>query len=485
LGLLFVLVIWGAAPPERRAEARPASRRETRRKGTSTRKKSAQKAKRRKKKNKKKSFRPPAGFRRVVSLRAIHGKTVRSLRFRGLSRTRRLRLLHHMDTEVGEKIDWGVLAEDLRRLRNLELFTTLVLYVRPRGDDAVDLLLHLEDKWSLLPYFNFVRGGGSYQIVCGVYDVNVLGAMFMLDANFIVFDGQPAGILYGRVPRVAGLPLELGADGGISRAIRTTYWMRTLPWQTFSLDSRWINLLAETEPVPWLRLMLWQKFLWRKVSFAKETAYAVHLPPGGRRAETGVMLSLGKVTYQNYLMHGLKLTLWGTGSFEALGSDTHFLRISWDARGYYRFGPRGGNLAGRLHGGYMTGGTLFDEFALGSFSGLRGFQYAQFVGRAFVAGSLEYRTGLLPLRFPIVSKIHRVFRGKTLRLQGVVFTEMGSIVGSRHFSTPESGQMLLSVGAGFRGIFVPFYKAVLRVDACYTLEPFRAFDLMIATQQAF
>jgi hypothetical protein len=410
--------------------------------------------------------------------------TVRSIRFAGLKRTYRSRLLDYMDTESGKPFDRHVFTEDLRRIGNLELFRDIGVYYR-KLDGRIDLLIHLIDKWSLLPYFNFVRGGGSYQIVFGVYDVNVLGAMFMLDANFVVFDDLPAGMLYGRIPRVAGLPLELGADGGVSRAIRTTYASLTRPWQTYLVDSRWFNLTAQSEPVPWLRVMIWQKFLWRKVEFAKLTPARVTLPPGGRRIETGAMVSLGKVTYRNYMMHGLKLSVWGAGASTSLGSDITYLRVSWDARGYYRFGPVGGNLAGRLHGGYMTNGTLFDQFALGSFSGLRGFQYAQFVGTAFVAGSLEYRTGLLPLHFPIVAKLHDVFEGKTLRMQGVVFTEMGSVSGSPNHGTIESGDLLWSVGAGFRGIFVPFYKAVLRVDACYTLRPFRAFDLMISTQQAF
>lgn len=429
-------------------------------------------------------FTPPRGYRILHSSAALHGLMVRSIRFEGLSRTRSFRLHHFMDTSPGRPFDHEIFEEDMRRIRNEELFRDMRVYAK-YGENSVSLIIYMRDKWSLLPYFNFVRGGGSYQLVFGAYDVNILGAMFMMDANFIVFDGRPSGILYLSVPRLWGLPLQAGIDGGLSRSIRTVYGPRTSPQYIYAMQSQWFDVSIASEPVPWVEIKLWQKFSWNTIEFAKLSPLDDVLPTGGRRAVTGLMVSLGKVSYDNYLMHGLKLTAWASGAFKALGSNEDFLRLTWDMRGYWRFGPRGGNLAARLHGGYLHRGNFLDEYSLGSFSGLRGFRYAQFVGKSYVAGSFEYRTALLPVEFPIVSKLHEVFRGKTLRMQGVAFTEMGSMAGSLEHATTESGRMLWSIGAGFRGIFIPFYKAVLRVDLCYTLEPFRSFDLMIATQQAF
>ena len=429
-------------------------------------------------------YSPPPGYRKLRSFSSLHGLLVRSIRFEGLSRTRSSRLHHFMDTSAGRVFDAEIFDEDMRRIRNEELFRDMRVYAK-HCEKNVSLIIYMRDKWSLLPYFNFVRGGGSYQLVFGAYDVNILGAMFMMDANFIVFDGRPSGILYLSVPRLWGLPLQVGIDGGLSRSIRTVYGPRTSPQYIYAMQSQWFDVSIASEPVPWVEIKLWQKFSWNSVEFAKLSPLDDVLPAGGRRAVTGLMVSLGKVSYDDYLMHGLKLTAWASGAFKALGSTEDFLRLTWDMRGYWRFGPRGGNLAARLHGGYVHGGNFLDEYVLGSFSGLRGFRYAQFIGKSYVAGSFEYRTGLLPVEFPIVSKLHRVFRGKTLRMQGVAFTEMGSMAGSLEHATTESGGMLWSIGAGFRGIFIPFYKAVLRVDLCYTLEPFRSFDLMIATQQAF
>jgi len=471
---IFFLVINGLLVGEIRAESDESGAREMNSDNPSETAKTSKKSK----------FSPPAGYVLMGPSRKYHGMMVRDIRFAGLKRTRSFRLLNHMDISPGKPFDHDLFDEDMRRLRNKELFYDVRVYVKVE-ETGLSMLFHMRDKWSMLPYFNFIRGGGSYQVVFGAYDINLFGSMFMMDANFMVFDDQPSGVLYLTVPRLFGLPLDIGADGGLSRTIRTVYGPQTSSWYIYAMESQWINLSVESEPVPWLRLKLWQKFSWNKIRLTKRSPDDEVLPGAGRRAVTGVMLSLGKVTYHNYLMHGLKLTCWASGAFKAMGSAESFLRFTWDMRAYWRLGKKSGNIAARLHGGYIYGGTFLDEHVLGSFSGLRGFKYAQYVGKASVAGSLEYRTGLLPLEFPIVAKFHRIFRGKTLRMQGVAFTEMGSITGSQDHSTRESGELLWSIGTGFRGIFVPFYKAVLRVDVCYTLRPFRSVDLMIATQQAF
>ena len=412
------------------------------------------------------------------------GLTVRHITFVGLKRTKPKLLKNYMETKSAKPFDSSVFHEDMRRIRNLELFDRIAVAIRRIGN-KIDITIHLRDKWSLLPYANFVRGGGSYELVAGVYDVNVAGCLFTLDAMFVLFDGKPSGILYFKMDRLGGLPIALYADGGYSRSLRTTYAERTTPSQTLVIDSGWGNLMIRWEPFAWARVGLWQKALWRNYEFARASNNRFYLPHDGLLSESGLVLSLGKTSYRNYMMQGLIVNVWLSTSTRLLGAQVTYQKVSWDARGYWILGPRAGNLAAWLEGGFMQGGTLADQFALGSFSGLRGFKYAQFVGRSFVAGTIEYRTGLVPTAFPVVAKLLHVFRGKTLRWQGALFANLGTVAGSPHFATNESGRLLSAIGAGLRVIFVPFFKAVLRIDVAYTLSPFRTFDLMIATQQAF
>jgi len=412
------------------------------------------------------------------------GITVRHITFVGLKRTQPKLLKNYLDTNPGQPFDATIFQEDMRRIRNLELFEKIAVSIRRIGN-GIDITIHLRDKWSLLPYANFVRGGGSYELVAGIYDVNLAGRLFMLDAMFVLFDGKPSGMLYFKMDRLGGLPIALYADGGYSRSLRTTYVERTNPSQTLVIDSGWVNLMIRWEPFVWARVGLWQKALWRNYEFARASNNRFYLPNDGRVSESGIVLSLGKTSYRNYMMQGLILNVWLSASTRLLGAQVTYQKVSWDARGYWILGPRAGNLAAWVEGGFMQGGTLADQFTLGSFSGLRGFKYAQFIGRSFVAGTIEYRSGLIATAFPIVAKIFHFMRGKTLRWQGVLFANLGTIAGSPHFATSESGRLLSAIGAGLRVVFVPFFKAVLRIDGAYTLTPFRTFDLMIATQQAF
>ncbi len=413
------------------------------------------------------------------------GLVVRNLDFVGMSRTSPARLVDHFDTKPGQKFDSVRFKEDMRKLRNLELFQAIrvEILVRPKG---LFITIHLKDKWSLLPYFNFIRGGGSYEIVTGIYDVNVLGRLFLLDAMFILFDGKPAGLLYFTFPRLAGLPITLAAQGGVSRAIRTTYGSMGAVRRIYAVTSQWGELQTRWEPVVWARVGLAYRFQHRTFSFTTLSPNQDVLPPEGRISKASVLFSLGKVSYEHYFMNGLLLNVWFSTSQPWLGATHKFYKISWDARGYWNMGRNIGNLAGWLQGGIIRGQTTFlDEFQLGSFSGMRGFRYAQFLGRAYVAAVAEYRSPLWATEFPIMAKVHKIFGGKSLLVQAVAFGSMGAVAHSRNQATSESGKLLSSVGGGARFIVVPFYRAVLRIDGAITMNPYRTWDIMVATQQAF
>ena len=413
------------------------------------------------------------------------GLMVRSLRFKGMKRTSAARLSQVFDTKEGARFDCETFVEDMRRLRNLELFQNIRVRFSP-GRDGLAITVHVEDKWSLLPYFNFIRGGGSYEIVAGLFDVNVLGRLFTLDAMFILFDGKPAGTVYFTLPRLAGLPVTLAANGGLSRAIRTTYGQRRAIRRIYGITSEWGEFLVRWEPVVWARIGMAYRFQHRTFEFMKGSPNKDVLPSNGRLSRASVLLSLGKVSYRHYFMQGLMLNVWLSTSRPWLGSTESFWKVAWDARGYWNMGRNVGNLAGWLQGGILSGrSTFLDEFQLGSFTGLRGFRYAQFLGKNYVAAVGEYRSPLWATEFPIMGRIHWVFRGKSLLVQGVAFGALGAVSGSENQATEESGRLLSSVGAGARFILLPFYRAILRIDAAVTLSPYVTWDIMVATQQAF
>ncbi len=413
------------------------------------------------------------------------GRKVNRVQFLGLGRLSARRLRDFLDTRPGRLFDHRVFLEDLRRLRNLELFDIQAIRIVP-DDRGIAIQIRIRRKWSLLPYFNYFQGGGSWKIVSGLYDANALGLSFLLDARFLLFDGRPGGILFFKYPRLAGLPLDLDADGGYALAVRTTYQAGGKPWRQYRVEVAWAQLALVWEPAVWTRLGVTYLFRWRRYDFTPVSPSRDFLPETGRTSNLGLLLSLGKLAYRDYFMEGLKLDVSLSMARPWMGSDLSSEQISWDFRAYWLPSRGIGNLALWLRGGYETGPTtVVEEFALGGLLGLRGFRHGQFLGRAYVAGTFEYRSGFVRTGFPIMAGIHRIFRGRCLLFQGALFADLGAVAGSNRQATPDSGRLLASVGAGFRAVFVRFYRAVLRVDLALGFSPYLAYDLVIATQQTF
>jgi outer membrane protein assembly factor BamA len=420
------------------------------------------------------------------------GRRVTAIRFEGLKRTRHSRLRQLLNTKVGNRFDVEVWRHDLRRVRNLEL------YRNPRArfardGEGVAITVALEDKWSLLPFFNAFFNLSSVNVITGIYDVNLAGSLCYLDLDLLIFSYlpikketvRPGGIVTFSWPRLAGLPLAWYVDLRAQTTVNTVWGERARPAAYFQLDYYGGFHYLEWEPKQWLRLALRHTLGWMRFRQAEGMPVsALPTPETGWTHELAMELSLGYLKYRNYMMHGIRLDLSLDTAPRELGTSQPYSRLWGTARAYYRFGPRGGNLAARVGAGYAKGGGFGNLFHIGSFTGLRGFVTNQFNVRSYVYGNLEYRSGLLPLEFPIAA-IVPYFKGKVLRLQGTAFVDVGGVAGGGPWRTRESGEPLVSVGAGLRAMVVNLYRAVLRIDFAYTLAPYRSYDLIVATQQFF
>lgn len=132
---------------------------------------------------------------------------------------------------------------------------------------------------------------------------------------------------------------------------------------------------------------------------------------------------------------GRRLSFAAQWGGHGLGGDFDFYKFTTEGRFYKGLG-NGHILALRLMAGYIDGdvsyGNLFD---LGGSNTLRGYEDDQFKGKKMYAATLEYR-------FPIAKKV-----------QGVVFTDMGSTWGLDRGSIPwyaDDNSLNFSAGVGLR-----------------------------------
>jgi outer membrane protein assembly factor BamA len=420
---------------------------------------------------------------------------VKAITAQGLARTRTWRLRHHLDTKVGDRFDAERFAHDVRRVRNLELFQGIRVRAEAR-DGGVALRFQAKDKWSLLPFFNAFFNLGSVSVVAGVYDANTLGTLSYVDLKLLLFSYlpltkdsiKPGGNLTVGIPRLFGRALSYWIDARAQTSVLTIVGDRG-SWAGSWQRERYGGYHSLSwEAWPWLRVGVSQTLLYSRYRSVKGQQDGdeptVPRPRDGLTHAWGLSVTLGHLTYRRYLMHGIRLSLGVSGSARWLGSDSSYASVTGDFKAFYNLGPRAGNLGLWLHGGYREGGRYADLFKLGSWTGLRGFFTRHFAARTYLLGTLEYRTGVARIGFPVASIIP-YFRGRVLGVQAALFADGGRIAGAGPYRTRESGEALLAVGAGVRLVVLNLYKAMMRLDFAYVVSPYRSFDLIIATQQYF
>ncbi len=425
--------------------------------------------------------------------RAWDGRVVKAITAKGLKRTRVWRLRHVLETKIGARFDADRFANDVRRVRNLELFSKLrVKVVEVKG--GVAIRFRMKDKWSLLPYFNMFFNLGSVSVITGVYDANTLGTLSYVDLKLLLFSWlpltkdsiKPGGALTVSIPYLFGQQLTWWFDIRATTSIMSIVGDRGA-WAGSWLTDRYGGYHSLSwSPFPWLSTAFTHSLFWdrfRDLDNLSDTP-TVPRPQGGFTHSFRWSFTLGHLSYRRYLMHGMRLWFGVGGASRAAGSRSSYVSAQGDFKAFYNLGERAGNIGLWMQGGYMKGGRYSDLFRLGSWTGLRGFYTGQFAARAYLLTTVEYRTGLARLGFPIVSVIP-YFRGRTLGIQAAVFADGGMLAGAGPYRTRESGKPLVTVGAGLRIMALPLYKAVLRLDFAYVASPYRSYDFIIATQQYF
>jgi outer membrane protein assembly complex protein YaeT len=92
-------------------------------------------------------------------------RRVRTIRFEGLDRTRPSILLPHMQLMEGDLFDGDKLADSVKRLYALGIFSRIRVKEVPEGDAEVDLLFRMGERES--KDLAFMGGWGSYELLRG------------------------------------------------------------------------------------------------------------------------------------------------------------------------------------------------------------------------------------------------------------------------------------------------------------------------------
>ncbi|MGD9346879.1 MAG: POTRA domain-containing protein, partial [Candidatus Aminicenantes bacterium] len=138
--------------------------------------------------------------------------TVRTITFEGLKRTRMSAVQHIVNVKKGDP--WTDETRNLveRRLNNYGTFRNISLKETVDGD-FVDLLFHLEDRWTLFPVPIVTTGSGS-SYGLGLFERNFFGTQKTAGMIFLLKEKKPRFFALYNDPHFLSWDWELTTIGG-------------------------------------------------------------------------------------------------------------------------------------------------------------------------------------------------------------------------------------------------------------------------------
>ncbi|MBI2891662.1 MAG: BamA/TamA family outer membrane protein [Nitrospirae bacterium] len=405
----------------------------------------------------------------VLSQVSYEGQPVGRIRVEGNRKSSSAVILREMETAPGQPFSAHRLEQDLRRLRNWQIFGEVEGAIEPDLEGGVAVTVRVKDKWSIMPVLRPSVGGGDYEIRVGARDGNFLGLHQDLGLWGGVRTGEPIAGYWFIEPRLLGTKFELNTEGAREFIVEPIYGGQEKTF-IFDSDRTWNDVTLLYRFSDTLRVGPAYRVSRDRNGFNNETPFEdpAQLPDGGHTARLGAQLQLGRANFRDHVFSGgLAVLRWDYAS-PAWGSDFTFPWFEGKGTGYLPLGRRG-TVAVRLSGGLQQFSAKQNDFTLGGFDNFRGFNSRQFRGS----------------RYLLLNSEVRVLTWKTWRLIWLENTALLDVGGAWYAGAAEEAlrDPPISAGVGMRLIPPWAYKGIVRFDLAWPLNRPQGPGIMFGVEQ--
>jgi len=414
----------------------------------------------------------------TAALNANSGVIISEIRIEGLRWTKEKAVRWLLTQHEGDVFDAELWIKGIHNLYDTTVVYNVTTNITRLDSGKLIIVLHLSDRWSLLPYGIFQAGGGSNNLGGGVFDANLLGYFTQVSASYNTFDNVATydfnlyqeffldtNLILGFDISQTGTPVDLQSNHGDSLGDFT--WSRT-QYQLL-LGER-----LETHWQPKIRLFSYFEYF-RDQMLENDHAPEAHVysHPQWRIRPTVIF---GRSELTNFLEQGQEITFAPTSANFFDGRRAYSTAVATYKKVFLDGNT---NYAIFLNSGAMTTAPVPYLFRLGGYDTVRGFSTNRAMGRYYINDSIEYRPYLARFKIPLA--------GETV-LQGNLFTDGAVMWNSTNLAQTrlvDSEISLLSVGAGVRFNFLRFAGAVVRIDFAKTVTPEEGWGSAIGVGQFF
>lgn len=378
---------------------------------------------------------------------------VGDIQFANLKRTKPSYLNVFLETKVADPLDSSILAEDLRRLINLEFIQHAEYAVKIKDNHTAEVTFIVQEFFTLLPILSFGSIEENHWFQIGLSEVNLWGKGHKF-TGFYQFYDRHSYVLDYLLPRING------SDWGFN--LNFTKWSTIEPlyfdegavdynYDNFSYGVNAIYHFNYTDNLLFGGSYFTETYDKRgSVEIAGAPALAKL-----RKSLFKIILTMDRMNHHFYFQNGWFFRL-NTEAVYDLDQDHDFYiafsDIIWKN---WVYGKNGiiANHAHRLRVGLSSNdNTPFAPFVLDSYVNIRGVGNRVDRGTGVVVWNSEYRHTLLDLN--------------KVGIQGVLFSDLGTWrqPGGDLDDFIQEENFEWYAGGGFRLIYKPVHNAIFRVD---------------------
>jgi outer membrane protein assembly factor BamA len=399
----------------------------------------------------------------------IFSATVDSLEFIGNIRTDSDVIKHISRLSKSGNITTAEISEAEKRLMRTNLFISVSI-----SESHGVLTFEVEEKWTLIPYFNVSSGGDVVSIRAGLYDINLMGKYLTLGGEYHFYDGTHNGSLFFEKKEIG--KKRLTVSGKVGQVKVPIYWFKKsgdleggfLAQKRYASASLSIPLVQD-------RLFLGGALTYNNIQYSEhvsDSIIEINRVNGYNFYDTTnliaptISLTFKKFNHYSYTYDG-----WGVSSSysrKILVEKRDYNKIYATAQWYKKL-PLNSNLAFNVRGVVSDGHDFGSYSYLGGTNGVRGYSSAVFRGRVYGVANGEFRIPSL--------------NTKWLVLQHIFFADFLTI--SERPSDMSNNATAFGGGVGVRILSPKVHSFMIRADYGWAFGDYRSRGFYFGTSHYF
>ncbi len=400
---------------------------------------------------------------------------VSAIEIQGLMRTQRFVVERELTFRAGGIVTRSQLEESVQRLRNIGLFRIAEYTLVPQDPSGVEtnVVILVDERWTILPFFNISAGGDLFSLLAGIYDINLFGRYLEAGGRYRRLGDTNSFLFWFYDPRFLDQRQFLGAQFWWTNRIRYLYDNSGQLEGGYLRERRSAVLTTSRELSK--DLSLGSGLVLQHDSFSydlvrediAEKQRINGLPHVQEHGILNLSATVGHIDEDSYLREGVQLTQSFSVSNQLWGSSESYVESGTQLLAFKRFVGKQ-NIGMRFGVGMTSAEHIENQFFLGGLDTVRGFYDSRFRGPFYWFLNSEYRIPSLDHRW--------------LVLHHVLFFDAVGVADRSSLLWNADGA---SAGIGLRIISPKIYQFVARIDYAFPLKGAGTTPLSFGVQQFF